>query len=66
MQIYTRSIPATCDALGIRRSKCYQLINRGFLVAKKIDGRTVVTDASIQAFVETLPPANIKRIKPAA
>jgi hypothetical protein len=52
----------TVAALGVKRSKVYDLINRGLLEARKIDGRTVITETSIQALVDGLPAANIKRI----
>lgn len=42
-------IPETCHALGIGRSKVYDLINEGRLEKVKIGKRTLVRVASIRA-----------------
>ena len=37
----------------------YRLINAGRLDARKIDGKTVITAASIQSFLADLPKAKV-------
>ena len=41
--------------LSISHATLYRLINANRLDARKIDGKTVITAASIQAFVAALP-----------
>ena len=49
MEPFLLPIPATCEALGIGRSKVYELINAGQLEIVKIGRRTLVRVASIRA-----------------
>jgi hypothetical protein len=44
--------------LGISHATLYRLINAGRLDARKIDGKTVITDRSIQKFIAGLPKAD--------
>jgi len=44
------SIPRTCSALGVGRSKVYQLIGEGRLEVQKIGRRTLIRIASIRRF----------------
>ncbi len=46
-------ISQACRALGIGRSKCYQLINENQLAVIKLGRRTLVPVAALRAFVET-------------
>lgn len=41
--------------LGISHATLYRLINNGRLDARKIDNKTVITAASIEAFLAALP-----------
>ena len=43
--------------LGISHATLYRLINASRLDARKIDGKTVITDESIRRFIEALPKA---------
>jgi excisionase family DNA binding protein len=52
--------------LGVRRSTIYGLIGKGSLETRKIGTRTLVTTASIHAFLKTLPAADIAPPKPVA
>lgn len=45
--------------LGISHATLYRLINTGRLDARKIDGKTVITAASLEAFIDALPAANL-------
>ena len=47
-------------ALGIGLTKLYEFIGKGELEAVKIGGRTVVTAASMQAFLDSRPKADIR------
>lgn len=49
MTTFLLRIPETCQALGIGRSKVYDLINEGRLEKVKIGKRTLVRVASIRA-----------------
>lgn len=49
------SVNETCQALGVRRDKVYDLIHKGEpdgLTASKIDGRTIVHVASIHRLLQ--------------
>ena len=45
--------------LGVSHATLYRLINAGRLDARKIDGKTVITAASIQSFLADLPKAKV-------
>jgi hypothetical protein len=53
------SIPQTCQYIGRCTATVYELIGAGELDAKKSDGRTLVTMASIKRYVASLPAADI-------
>jgi hypothetical protein len=53
------SIPQTAQVIGRCTATIYELIGSGQLQAKKSDGRTLVTMASIKSYVASLPPAVI-------
>ena len=44
-------------ALGCGTTKFYQLLNEGFLEARRLGRRTYVTAKSLEALVASLPPA---------
>ena len=46
---------ATEHILSVSHATLYRLINAGRLDARKIDGKTVITAASIHRFVSQLP-----------
>jgi hypothetical protein len=41
--------------LGISHATLYRLINAGRLDARKLDGKTVITDGSIRQLIAALP-----------
>jgi hypothetical protein len=45
----------TCDMLGIGRTKAFELIRDGLLIARKIGSRTLVETESIRRFAASLP-----------
>jgi hypothetical protein len=48
-------------ALGIGRTKGFELIRNGRLAARKLGSRTLVEFASLRALVQSLPRAGEKR-----
>ena len=50
---------------GFGRTKAYQLIDQGKIVAYKMDGRTMVDADSIDAYHMTLPRIEPGRVKQA-
>ncbi|WP_419826162.1 helix-turn-helix domain-containing protein [Sphingomonas sp.] len=46
------TIPAFCEACGIKKSKAYELISSGDVEAVKIGRRTLVLKASIDALIK--------------
>lgn len=65
------SIADTGRHLGLGRTKIYELISEGALAAVKSGSKTLVTGASIAAYIASLPRADIqlgraKREQPAA
>jgi predicted site-specific integrase-resolvase len=44
--------------IGVSHATLYRLINAGRLDARKIDGKTVITNESIQEFIAGLPKAD--------
>jgi excisionase family DNA binding protein len=59
METLTCGIADACAALGIGRTKLYELIAAGKLDARALDGRTVIIAESIRAYVASLPRAAI-------
>jgi excisionase family DNA binding protein len=57
MEPITLTINAASAALGLSRSKLYELIREGSLESVKVDGRRLVKTASIRAFIDSLPVA---------
>jgi excisionase family DNA binding protein len=51
------SISEACAVIGIGRTKLYQAIKEGRLVACKIGNRTVIRLADLRAFIASLPSA---------
>ena len=57
------NVAGACRVLGVSRSTLYPLMAAGKVDARKIGGRTVITAASLRAYVETLPKASLKGSK---
>lgn len=53
-------IKDACAALGISRSRIYELIGAGKLDARKAGRRTVITGESVKKYMATLPKAMMK------
>ena len=51
-----------CAALGCGRSKLYEIIREGHLDARQFGRCTRITAKSLRAYVENLPPQDIKDI----
>ncbi|NOJ40314.1 hypothetical protein [Bradyrhizobium australiense] len=45
--------------LGVGNTKGHDLINRGLIKAKKLDGKTIVELESVEAFLNSLPDARM-------
>lgn len=54
------SVESFCEAYALRRSKAYQLIAEGKLVARKIGRKTVIDVDSAEAWYANLPHADIR------
>ena len=50
-------------AIGLGRSKLYELLKTGQITAKKSGARTIITVAELQRFVAALPTKHIVRDK---
>jgi excisionase family DNA binding protein len=59
MQPVSYSIKEAARSIGIGRTKLYELIHKGELVAIKIGRRTLVTTASIEALVNSTEGAQL-------
>ncbi|MCJ7420945.1 helix-turn-helix domain-containing protein [Sphingomicrobium astaxanthinifaciens] len=53
----TISINDAAQAMGIGRTKLYELINKGDVTAVKVGRRTLIKTSSIEAFVSNLEAA---------
>lgn len=53
-------IDAGCDAIGVGRSKFYQLANAGAFPIRKIGKRSVVLKTDLEAFLNALPAVQKK------
>jgi excisionase family DNA binding protein len=49
------SVSDACALLGIGRTTLYELIKNGDLEATKVGRRTLLTTASLEAFIESRP-----------
>jgi excisionase family DNA binding protein len=47
-------VEEAADRLGVRRTKLYQLINRGAVKRVYIDGKPLITASSISQYVRSL------------
>ena len=51
------SIEESCQAAGIGRTKIYEAIGSGKLIAKKAGRRTIILPKHLEAYLESLPTA---------
>ena len=51
------SIDEACQASGIGRTKLYEALGAGKLIAKKAGRRTIIRPEDLKAYVESLPAA---------
>ena len=52
------SIDDACQVSGIGRTKIYQAIGSGELIAKKCGSRTIITPKHLAAYIDSLPVAD--------
>ncbi len=52
------SIEESCQAAGIGRTKIYEAIGSGELIAKKAGRRTIILPKHLEAYLESLPAAD--------
>ncbi len=52
------SIEESCQAAGIGRTKIYEAIGAGELIAKKAGRRTIILSKHLEAYLESLPAAD--------
>ncbi len=52
------SIDESCVASGIGRTKIYEAIGSGQLIAKKAGRRTIILPKHLEAYLESLPAAD--------
>ncbi len=52
------SIKECCQVSGIGRTKIYQAIGSGELIAKKCGSRTIITPKHLAAYIDNLPVAD--------
>lgn len=53
-------IDDACRSLGLGTTKLYELISGGVLDARKSGSRTLITGASLRAYLASLPKADIR------
>ncbi|GJD52694.1 hypothetical protein OPKNFCMD_5460 [Methylobacterium crusticola] len=53
----TYTTTEACDALGIGKTKLFELLSLGQIKAVKVGARLLFTDESLRAFVNSLPEA---------
>ncbi len=54
------TVTGACRELGCGKSKLYELIGEGAIDARKSGGTTLVIGDSIDRYLTTLPPAEIR------
>jgi excisionase family DNA binding protein len=55
----TYTIASACAALGVGRTRLYQLIGQGKIEARACGGRTLIPAQSLLDFVSGLPSAQV-------
>ena len=59
---YLVTVLQACQRLGLRRTKVSELLLRGAIESAKIDGRRLVSSASLDRFIEAALRANAATI----
>jgi excisionase family DNA binding protein len=54
------TVEEACRQLGCKRTTLYLAISRGELDARKLGSRTIIIGSSLERYLSTRPPANIK------
>jgi excisionase family DNA binding protein len=57
-EVIALSVAEAARAIGIGRTRFYELLSVGKIQAVRCGGRTLVTVAALRAFIDSLPPAN--------
>ena len=60
MTTITHTIDGATQVTGLPRTTIYALLGEGKLLAKKVGRRTLITHESIQAYLDSLPPAQFR------
>jgi excisionase family DNA binding protein len=55
------TIADACRAVGVGRTKMYELIADGLIEARQCHRRTLIPADGLRAFVASLPPAPIRK-----
>jgi excisionase family DNA binding protein len=55
------SINEACSALGLGRTKLYELVSDGKIPTRRVGGRVIIAGADLVAFLEALPVTEPKR-----
>jgi excisionase family DNA binding protein len=58
-EFLAHTIADTTKISGLGRTTIYEAIGRGELEARKVGNRTLIMAASLRAFLDNLPAANI-------
>lgn len=58
-KVLAYNVEDACRVIGIKKSSLYTLIKDGKIDGRRLGGRTVILAASLQRFLESLPPAPI-------
>ena len=55
------TVPEWCRISGVGRSRTYELLGAGVLRGKKLGARTLIDVAHGLAWLDSLPPATVRR-----
>ena len=56
----SHSVNDAAAAIGLGRTKLYELLSEGRLVAIKVGTKTLITDESLRALIAAMPRAEIR------
>lgn len=62
-QLGAQTVDEFCKSVGLSKSATYALARKGQLVIRKIGRRSVITNADMEAFLGSLPPAHAPKKK---
>ena len=51
-------IGVAAQMIGISKSKMYEMVNKGAIRTRKVEGATIVLRSDLEAFLAALPVAN--------